>query len=101
MKNTVTIEDVKHIAALSKLEFTDEECEDMRVHLQKQVANFEVLDSVDISDVPPTAHVLKAVNVLREDVVQPSFDNARLLANAPEKSGEDGGEAYVVPRVVD
>lgn len=101
MKNTVTTADVKHIAALSKLEFTDAECEDMREHLQKQVVNFEILDSVDISHVPPTAHILQAVNVLRDDVVQPSFDNARLLANAPEKSGEDGGEAYVVPRVVD
>ena len=73
----------------------------MRAHLQKQVANFEILDSVDISDVPPTAHILQAVNVLRDDVVRPSFANASLLAGAPDKSGDVGEEAYVVPRVVD
>ena len=94
MKNTVTTADVRHIAELSKLSFTDAECEEMRAHLQKQVANFEILDSVDISDV-------QAVNVLRDDVVRPSFANASLLAGAPDKSGDVGEEAYVVPRVVD
>ena len=101
MKNTVTTADVRHIAELSKLSFTDAECEEMRANLQKQVANFEILDSVDISDVPPTAHIIQAVNVLRDDVVRPSFANASLLAGAPDKSGDVGEEAYVVPRVVD
>lgn len=96
MKNTVTIDDVRHIAELSKLKFTDEECEEMRLHLQKQAENFEILDTVDVSDVPPTAHILSAVNVLREDVAAPSFDNAELLANAPESA--DG--AYIVPRIL-
>ena len=85
MKNTVTTADVRHIAELSKLSFTDAECEEMRAHLQKQVA----------------AYIIQAVNVLRDDVVRPSFANASLLAGAPDKSGDVGEEAYVVPRVVD
>lgn len=98
MKNSeITTEEVKHIADLSRLEFTPEECEDMRAHLQKQIKYFEILDSVDISGVPPTAHILDAVNVLREDAVYPSMPNDALLENAPES---DGG-AYVVPRVVE
>lgn len=95
--NEITTEEVKHIAELSRLEFTPEEYEDMREHLQKQIKYFEILDSVDISGVPPTAHILDAVNVLREDAVYPSMPNDALLENAPES---DGG-AYVVPRVVE
>lgn len=98
MKNTeISIAEVEHIAKLSQLDFTPDECEEMREHLQKQIKYFEILDSVDVSDVPPTAHILDAVNVLRDDVVRASMPNAELLKNAPE--AEDG--AYVVPRVVD
>lgn len=97
MKKRVTTEEVMHIADLSRLAFTDAECEAQREHLEKVLGYFETLDGVDIADVPPTAHILDAVNVLREDEVEPSFDNAELVANAPER--DDG--AYVVPRVVD
>ncbi len=97
MKKSVSIEEVKHIAELSRLSFTEEQCEKQREHLEKMLGYFETLDAVDVADVPPTAHILDAVNVLREDEAEPSFDNERLLSNAPER---DGG-AYVVPRVVD
>lgn len=93
----ITTDEVKHIADLSKLELSDSELSAMRGHLQKMLGYFETLDSVDVSDVPPTAHILSAVNVLRDDVVAPSMENSELLKNAPE--AEDG--AYIVPRVVE
>lgn len=93
----ITTDEVKHIADLSKLELSDSELSSMRGHLQKMLGYFETLDSVDVSDVPPTAHILSAVNVLRDDVVAPSMENSELLKNAPE--ADDG--AYIVPRVVE
>ncbi|MDE7463885.1 MAG: Asp-tRNA(Asn)/Glu-tRNA(Gln) amidotransferase subunit GatC [Clostridiales bacterium] len=97
MKKDVSTEEVKHIAKLSRLEFSDDEIGSVRGHLKKVLGYFETLDGVDVSDVPPTAHILSAVNVLREDVARPSMDNAELLKNAPE--ADDG--AYIVPRVVE
>ena len=97
MKKDVSIEEIKHIAKLSRIEFSDEECESMRSHLCNVLEYFETLDGVDVSDVPPTAHILSAVNVLRDDVPQPSMKNEELLKNAPQA---DGG-AYIVPRVVE
>lgn len=97
MKRDITTEEVKHIAALSRIEFSDGECEDMRLHLSKVLGYFETLDGVDVSDVPATAHILSAVNVLRDDEPQPSMENDELLKNAPK--AEDG--AYIVPRVVE
>ncbi len=90
-------QEVKRIADLSMLSFTDEESDEMCVHLRKVLEYFETLDGVDVSDVPATAHILSVVNVLRDDVIMPSTDNAELLKNAPET--KDG--AYVVPRVVE
>ncbi len=39
--------------------------------------------ALDLTGVPPTAHPLPLVNVLREDVVRQSVDRAEVLANAP------------------
>ena len=97
MKKSVGTEEVKHIAKLSRLSFTDSQVEDMRGHLSKMLDYFDALDSVDVSDIPPTVHILSAVNVLRDDEVTPSMPNEDLLANAPES--RDG--AYIVPRVVE
>ena len=46
---------------------------------------------------PPTAHILDTVNVLREDTVRPPMDRDALLRNAPETDGA----AYIVPRVLE
>lgn len=97
MKNEVDIKETKHIAELSKLMFDDAELEAQRDHLQKMLWIFDTLDAADVSDIPPTAHILSAVNVLRDDVALPSTDREQLLSNAPESDGE----AYIVPRVVE
>lgn len=97
MKRIVDTEEVKHIAALSRLEFSDDSIESMRGHLTKMLEYFDALDDADVSCVPPTAHILGGVNVLRADEVTPSTANEELLKNAPES--RDG--AYVVPRVVE
>ena len=55
------------------------------------------LEEIDTEGISPMAHVLPVQNAFREDVVQPSFDRAALLANAP--SAEEG--CLSVPRVVE
>lgn len=97
MKKTIDNSEVLHIADLAELELDEQETEAQRKHLQKMLDYFEVLDRFDVSSVPPTAHILSAVNVLRDDEVVESFPNEALLKNAPRS---DGG-AYVVPRVVE
>ena len=93
----ITDNEVRHIADLSRLAFTDEQAADMAGHLQTVLEHFEMLDSVDTSMLPPTAHILDAVNVLRPDAVVPPMDRDKLLANAPETDGE----SYIVPKVLE
>lgn len=90
-------EEILHIATLSRLSFTDEELAEIGEHLDNTLERFRTLDAVDVSDVPPTAHVLPYVNVLRDDVPGEPADREELLKNAPETDGE----AYIVKRVVE
>ena len=53
--------------------------------------------ALDTADVPPTAHPLPLVNVLRADDVRPSLDRDEVLAMAP--AAEDG--RFRVPRILD
>ena len=55
------------------------------------------LEEIDTEGISPMAHVLPVQNAFREDVVQPSYDRAALLANAP--SAQEG--CLWVPRVVE
>ncbi len=90
-------EEILHIATLSRLNFPDEELENIGAHLDNTLERFRALDAVDVSDVPPTAHILPYTNVLRDDVPGEPMDRAELLKNAPETDGE----AYIVKRVVE
>jgi aspartyl-tRNA(Asn)/glutamyl-tRNA(Gln) amidotransferase subunit C len=54
------------------------------------------LDKLDTSEVSPTAHAVPLYNVMREDVVEPSMDVSKVLANAPD--AENG--FFSVPKIV-
>ncbi len=97
MKDRITLDEIRHIADLSKIELDQTELESMRGHLEKMLGYFDTLEKADVSKVPPTAHVLDKVNVLRDDTVKPSMPREELLSNAPD--ADDG--AYIVPRVVE
>ncbi len=93
----ISKEEVMHIATLSRLRFDEQGLVEMGNQLSNVLGKFETLNAVDVSDVPPTAHILPQVNVLREDVPTQPMDRDKLLANAPESDGS----AYVVPKVLE
>ncbi len=78
-------EEVLHIARLARLGLSDEEVERAREQLSHILENFEILQSVDTDDVPPTAQSLALRNVLREDEPCDSFPREDILANAPQQ----------------
>ncbi len=94
---SISKEEVKHIAKLSRLSFNDEELEKTAVELSAIVDFANELSNVDVEGVKPTAHILDIKNIFREDVVSPSFDREKILQNAPTK--EAG--CISVPKVVE
>ena len=77
-------EEVLHIARLARLGLSDEDVEKAREQLSNILENFEVLESVDTSGVPPTAQSLDLQNVLREDMPCESLPREQILENAPQ-----------------
>lgn len=83
MAEHITRDDVAHVADLARLALTEEELELFTVQLAAVLEHAEDVESLDTEGVPPTAHPLPLVNVLREDVVRPSLDRAEVLVAAP------------------
>jgi len=81
-------EDVLHISALCRMDLSDEEIEKFRSQLSNILDNFEILQQVDTTNVPPTAYPIPLSNVTRDDEVATSSPQSDILSNAPRQ--EDG-----------
>ena len=80
-------EQVAHIALLARLGLTETELDRLREQLSNILENFEVLQQVDISGIPPTAQSIALQNVVSDDEVADSLPPDEVLANAPKKDG--------------
>lgn len=81
----LTHEEVLHIALLARLGLTETEVDKLREQLSDILENFEALQKVDTSGVPPTAQSIALQNVMRGDEVAPSLSQSQVLTNAPQK----------------
>ena len=81
-------EEVLHIALLARLGLTDEEVDRLSEQLSNILENFEILQQVDTTDVPPTAQSIALQNVVSDDAIAPSLPSNEVLANAPQKEGD-------------
>ena len=94
---SVSKEEVKHLAKLSRLEFDDKELDKITNDLSSIVEFANQLSKVDVEGVKPTAHILDIHNVFRKDKVHESYDREKLLQNAPTKAAG----CVSVPKVVE
>ncbi len=85
----LTTEDVRHIALLARVGMTDDEVDRMRDQLSNILENFDVLSQVDTDGVEPTGHSVNVSSVMREDVSRPSSPIEEVLANAPDREGDE------------
>jgi aspartyl-tRNA(Asn)/glutamyl-tRNA(Gln) amidotransferase subunit C len=93
----LTRADVEHVARLARLALTDDEVEQFTRELGVILDHADQVAALDLRDVPPTAHPLPLVNVLRADAARPGLDRDEVLAMAPD--AEDG--RFRVPRILD
>ncbi len=96
MASKITLEEVRHVAGLARLDLSPEEEERMTHELNAILAYMEKLAEVDTSDVPPMTHAMEQVNVFREDEVAESLDRSAAVSNAPQTDGAH----FVVPKVI-
>ncbi len=84
----LTTEEVRHLAALSRVGMTDDEIETMRDQMSNILENFDVLREVDTDAVEPTGHSVGVTSVMRDDVVAESSPREEALANAPRREDD-------------
>jgi aspartyl-tRNA(Asn)/glutamyl-tRNA(Gln) amidotransferase subunit C len=84
---SLTIEEVRYIANLARLELTDDELMRYRGQLSAILDYFQQLESLDTDLVPPTASVSSEHTPLRIDNSRPGLTRTELLDNAPKSDG--------------
>ena len=81
----ISEEEVRHVATLSKLSFTDQETSEFATTLTKIVEMVEMLNEVDTEGVAVTSTMADRKNVMRQDVAEKGTDLDLLFKNVPEK----------------
>jgi aspartyl-tRNA(Asn)/glutamyl-tRNA(Gln) amidotransferase subunit C len=94
---SISKEDVKYIAALSRIHVPEEKLEGFTKNLADIVKYVEQLQKLNVDNVKPTSHAVPVGNVLRPDVVKPSFTNQEALSVAVE--ARNG--SFKVPLVIE
>lgn len=80
---------VLHVARLARLQLTEDEVDRMSTELSSILGHIEKLNELDLSDVPPTAHVVPGAGALRADEVRDSLPREVTFAQAPDVA-DDG-----------
>ena len=88
--------DVAHVAHLARLGLEEEELARLEGQLNHILEQYAKLAELDTEAIAPTAQTIEVLNILREDVVRPSFSVAEALANAPARDGD----FIVVPAII-
>ena len=83
----ITRDEVLHVAALARLELSDEEVERFQEQLSAILEAVGKVAELDLSDVEPTAHPLDLANIWADDEPRPCLPVDEALANAPDRDG--------------
>ncbi len=80
-------DDVAHVAHLARLGLTEEELSRLEGQLNHILEQYAVLAELDTDHIAPTAQTIELENILRDDVVTPSFTRRRGPGRRPGAGG--------------
>lgn len=94
---SISLDEVRHVATLSRIEMDEAEVEKFGAQLADIVAYIDKLTELDTAGVEPLTNASGLTSVLRCDTLQPSLDRDAALANSPAQSQGH----YRVPRIIE
>lgn len=92
----ISRDEVRHIARLANLEFSEAEQERFTRQLSAILDYVAHLDRLDTGGIEPTSHAGDEAAALRDDAPRPTLSSDEALANAPDP----GRGLFKVPRVL-
>ena len=81
----ISKEEIKKVADLCRLSFTEDEVDGLRDEMLKILENIDVISEVDTENIEATYFVNDRIQRLREDKVEESMAKEKVLKNAPEE----------------
>jgi aspartyl-tRNA(Asn)/glutamyl-tRNA(Gln) amidotransferase subunit C len=96
--HTLTLDDVRRVAALSRLALTDDQLESARAQMGAVLGHMDSLKKLDLTNVEPMVYPSDICNRMDEDAVRPgaALPTSVLMTMAP-----DSAPPYVkVPKVI-
>ena len=93
----LTIEQVRHVARLARLQMSEDEMQRMIHHLQEMVDVFDGLNRLDTEGLEPTSHSVPVHNVWRDDVAAPFPSSSAIL----EGSAQSRDALFIVPAILE
>ena len=93
----ISEETITYVAALAKLELSEDEKEKAKGDLGKILGYIDTMNEVDTSDIEPMSHAFPLKNVFREDIVTNGDDRENMLRNAKRKKDR----SFMVPKTVE
>ena len=94
---SLSLEEVRRIAMLARIEVTDAEIPSVQEKLNGILGLIAEMQSIDTTGIEPMSHALDLAQRLRPDVVTESNHRAAFQAVAPETEGG----LYLVPKVIE
>ena len=94
---SVTEKDVRYVAHLARLQFSDDEVEGLAKDMSKILDYMETLEELDTSNVEPLEHVIDMEYRLRDDKAGKPLAHEEALKNAPDADTD----YFRVPKVID
>ena len=93
---SITSDEVKKLAKLSRLEFTDLEAEQFVGEFGAILEQVDAINKVNVDNIDLFENTVDADTGLRRDVIIDSLSSSEIVANAPDKEGS----AFLVPVTV-
>ena len=89
-------EEIEKLAHLARLEFADNELEQMKADLEKILAFVGRIDALNLEEVEPLIYMNKEVDKLRADEAVLELTKEDALKNAPDRDSD----YFRVPKVL-
>ena len=88
MTMSISLEQIKHLAHLSRLEFSEEELKEMQGDMGKILDFVAQIDALDLSGIEPLTQMSDSANVMREDQTKGMIEKEEALKNAPDANSD-------------
>lgn len=85
---SISKEQIKHLAHLSRLELSENELDAMQGDMEKILEFVAKIDALDLSGVEPLTQMSSSVDIMREDKVGEMLTKEQALKNAPDANSD-------------